>query len=470
MSDKDSFDPRSWGGKSSAASTTDVPAPLPEAWRAVTALQPALATPQQVGRAAKSLHLNQAWLAPATSLIILLAGAATAWGMRVTPQPVVVAAAPEVVEAAAPPDTATAIRRIVLGGPADLHDALIAAGLATEEADAAARAAISALGGATGEIRANLTLHVGPGVVHLSRLEASHPDGSGAVVTREAAGAFTATRVAAELTKQIRVVSGELDAESFYSSAVTAGVTDTLIPEFINAFAFDFNLASEIKAGDTFEVAYEQTVSASGDAVGQPQLVYASLTTPTKSRALYRYKPEGQDVGWFDGNGASTVRSFMRTPVDGARISSKFGPRFHPTLHYTRLHGGVDFAAPTGTPIYAAAGGVVTTATPSGCAGNIVIMRHDNGWETRYFHLSRYADGLAAGTRVEQGFTIGLVGNTGTCTTGPHLHYEVHVEGQKVDPLGITTDAGRKALETAALAAFKQVRDRVDVARAAQAQ
>ena len=467
MSDKDSFDPRSWGAKP-PASKPETPDSLPEAWRAVTAFEPVIAAPKAVRREAQPLRLDRAWLAPAASLAILLAGGATAWGMRFTPQPADVKAAPEVVEAPPPPNTTVASRRIVLGGPADLHDALIAACLAADETDAAARAAIATLGATTGEIRATLTLLIGKGGVHLSRLEASHPDGSGAVVTRDPAGTFTASKVVAELTKQTRVVRGELDAESFYSSAVTAGVTDTLIPEFINAFAFDFNLAAEVKAGDTFEVAYEQTVTASGAPIGTPQLVFASLTTPEKSRQLYRFRPEGQDVGWYDGNGASTVRSFMRTPVDGARITSNFGMRFHPVLHYTRLHAGVDFGVPVGTPVYAAADGTVTGATPTSCGGNMAVVRHDNGWVTRYFHLSQYAPGLHAGERVTQGFTLGLSGTTGTCTTGPHLHYELRIDGQPVDPMSVKTDSGRKALEGPLLVAFKQVRDRVDVARAAK--
>jgi murein DD-endopeptidase MepM/ murein hydrolase activator NlpD len=134
-------------------------------------------------------------------------------------------------------------------------------------------------------------------------------------------------------------------------------------------------------------------------------------------------------------------------------------------LHYTRLHGGTDFAAPIGTPIFAAANGVVTTASPSSCAGNMVIVKHDNGWETRYFHLVRYADGVVAGLRVNQGFTIGYVGTTGICTTGPHLHYEVHIDGEKVDPQGIQTEEGR-ALGGDELKAFLKERDRIDVARA----
>ncbi len=361
------------------------------------------------------------------------------------------------------------VRRLVLATSGDLLGALVSAGIPPTEAEAAARAARQALGNARGELRVVLALRAAGGAMQLDRLEASFADGSGAVVARGADGSFAANSVVAELSRQIRVVSGELDADSFYSSAVSAGLIDTLIPEFINAFAFDFNLASEVSPGDTFEVAYETTVNAAGEAVGQPQLVFASLTTPTKSRALYRFRsPEGE-FGWYDGNGASTVRSFMRTPIDGARITSKFGPRFHPVLHYTRLHGGVDFAAPVGTPVYAAADGVIVSASPSRCAGNMVVMRHDNGWETRYFHLSRYAEVSTAGNRVIQGTTIGDVGNTGTCTTGPHLHYETHVDGEKVDPLSIKTEGGKKqALTGTILAAFRQARDRVDVARAQQ--
>jgi murein DD-endopeptidase MepM/ murein hydrolase activator NlpD len=462
--DDDSFDPRSWTQKSANGSS------LPDAWKAVAKDIQREPTPKI--KPSKGLKSNS-WQPFALSLAILVAGSASAWVSRpmVPQQPL-----PNDVSSnstlSAEPDSLEILssRKLVLSGPQDLKSALDLAGLPAEEATAANAAMLKALVGGNGEIRAILDLQTGPDGIHLVSLEASYADGSGAVMSRDKSGKITASRVAAELSKQIRVVSGELDGDSFYSSAVSAGVIDTLIPEFVNAFSFDFNLASEVSRGDTFEVAYEQTVNANGEPIGQPQLLYASLTTPTKSRTLYRFTPPGQAVGWFDGNGASTVRSFMRTPVDGARITSKFGLRFHPVLHYTRLHGGTDFAAPVGTPIYAAAGGVVASASPSKCAGNMVVMRHDNGWETRYFHLSQYADGLTAGKRVDQGSTIGLVGNTGTCTTGPHLHYEVHINGEKVDPQSIKTDSGRKALEGTVLAAFMQQRDRVDVARARHSQ
>ena len=195
-------------------------------------------------------------------------------------------------------------------------------------------------------------------------------------------------------------------------------------------------------------------------------MAHRRAPTAEKSRSIYRFKPANGEVGWFDGNGMSTVRSLMRTPIEGARITSKFGMRFHPVLHYTRLHGGTDFAAPVGTPVYAAADGTVVNASPSNCGGNWVFVDHKDGMQTRYFHLSRYADGLHAGQVVKQGSTIGLSGNTGTCTTGPHLHYEVHINGQRVDPMSILTDSGRKPLDDSDRPTFLKQRDQVDVARA----
>ncbi len=369
-----------------------------------------------------------------------------------------------------PAPAASAVERAInVSGVGELASVLVAAGVSQPDATAVADAARRGLG-RPGELRARIVLVPEGEGFRFDRMQASYSDGSGVVVTREADGSFAPHTVAAELTRQVKVLRGELDSESFYTSAVAAGLTDTLIPEFINAFAYDFNLASEVAPGDTFEVAYEQSVNENGDAVGQPQLLFASLTTQQKSLALYRFRLPDGSVAWYDGNGAVTQRGFMRTPIDGARITSKFGMRFHPVLHYNRLHGGVDFGAPIGTPIYAAANGTIVSASPSKCAGNMVIIRHENGYETRYFHLSRYADGLHAGEEVAQGFTIGFVGSTGTCTTGPHLHYEVHINGEKIDPLSVKTDdSKRKRLDSAMLAGFLRERDRIDVARAKQA-
>ena len=366
-------------------------------------------------------------------------------------------------------DAASAQERALnLSGPGELAGALVEAGVKPDEASAAATAAAPHLA-TSGELHAIIVLMPAAGGMALQQLRAIYIDGSGVTLSRERDGTFAATPLAADVTRKIEVLRGEIDSESFYTSAVSAGLIDTLIPEFINAFAYDFNLASEVSPGDVFEVAYDQGINGRGEGVGQPKLLYAQLITPKKSLALYRFMAPGEDAGWFDGNGATTKRGLMRTPVDGARITSKFGMRFHPVLHYNKLHGGTDFAAPIGTPIYAAADGTIEFAAMKGANGNLTILRHDNGWETYYLHQNQFSPGIAAGVRVTQGQHIGDIGTTGR-STGPHLHYEVHIDGERVDPLSIPADeASRKRLDGSVLQAFLKERDRIDMERSKQA-
>ena len=265
--------------------------------------------------------------------------------------------------------------------------------------------------------------------------------------------------------RSVDFVRGELDGQSFYSSAVAAGVADVLVGEFANVFRYDFDMQREVHPGDVFEAGFEQRRNAAGEPVGAPVLVYAALSTAAKSRALYRFQPDQGEAEWVDSGGRSNRRSLMRTPVEAARISSGFGPRGHPILGFVKMHRGTDFAAPTGTPIFAAGDAVVTVAGFRGANGNFVRLRHDNGWETLYLHMNRIADGIAPGARIGQGQQIGEVGTTGR-STGPHLHYEVHVAGQAVDPLSIETGGGR-TLAGAVLKAFRGLRDRIDARRAA---
>ncbi|PEQ14574.1 hypothetical protein B2G71_03100 [Novosphingobium sp. PC22D] len=301
----------------------------------------------------------------------------------------------------------------------------------------------------------------------LEWLEASVTDGSGVRIEPGPDG-LTAAMIKPSLTRKVTAVRGELDTDSFYTSAVSAGVVDSLISDFANAFSFDFNLQFEVEPGDVFEVAYAETVNPRGERVGKPGLLYVSLTTADKSKELYRFKPPGEkEAGWYDANGTSTVKALMRTPVDGARISSKFGYRKHPILGYNKLHGGTDFAAPSGTPIFAAGDGVVEFAAMKGANGNLTVLRHDTGWRTLYLHQSRFAPGMGPGIRVKQGQVIGYVGTTGR-STGPHLHFEVHIDGKKVDPMSINTGKSKR-LDGAALAAFLKTRDEIDKARAAAA-
>ncbi|MEE4452457.1 M23 family metallopeptidase [Novosphingobium resinovorum] len=399
---------------------------------------------------------------------IVLAGVLAAWLARpdggATADAVVASGGDAAAEAA--PAAETVRRTLLLANAGELEGALTGFGIDAVTAAKVAAEVRPALA-PQGEVRAVLEVTREGGALRFYRLQASNADSSGAAVRLGEDGAFETTRLAAQVSEKITVMHGIMDGDSFYTSAVAIGVPNSLISPFAKALAFDFDFQREVAAGDAFELAYAQSVNAAGEAQGAARLLYAAMTTQAKSAAVYRFTPPSGEEGWYDASGRTVAKSLMRTPVDGARITSKFGMRFHPVLHYTRLHGGVDFAAPIGTPIYAAAAGTVTSASPSACAGNMVIISHANGMETRYFHLVRYAEGLHAGQQVPQGFTIGYVGTTGTCTTGPHLHYEIHVNGEKIDPLSFQPDPSEsKALDAAQMREFEQVRDRIDVSRA----
>ncbi|NLR72724.1 M23 family metallopeptidase [Novosphingobium sp. ERN07] len=473
--DEDSFDPKQWVAGNGRHSPP--PVQKQESGEGIGAFWREVAEPQHTAPNAAPSHTTHTdtghkstaqrpaphrrlAFAIAGSVLVLGAGAISAWLTAVDP---IIAPSASPSAASAAPSNAQE-RAINLAGPGQLAGALIEAGVRADDASAAAAAAAPHLA-SVGEIHAIIVLLPGEGGALLQQLRAVHINGSGVILARAADGTFSVTPLAADVSRKIEVLRGEIDSESFYTSAVSAGLIDTLIPDFINAFSYDFNLASEVSPGDVFEVAYDQEVNADGEPVGQPKLLYAQLTTPKKSLALYRFQPPGEDAGWFDGNGATTKRGLMRTPVDGARITSKFGMRFHPVLHYNKLHGGTDFAAPTGTPIYAAADGTIEFAAMKGANGNLTILRHDNGWQTYYLHQNVFAPGIAAGVRVTQGQRIGDVGTTGR-STGPHLHYEVHIDGERVDPLSIPVDeASRKRMEGTALQAFLKERDRIDMAR-----
>jgi murein DD-endopeptidase MepM/ murein hydrolase activator NlpD len=364
-----------------------------------------------------------------------------------------------------PPALGSGRRSLVIAGSGELAAALVGAGVANSVAQAAARAALPALGGRD-ELR--VFVQLGPGAPPpLLLLEARRADGTGVRVRPTAVGGFLAEPLSADLTSRVRVVRGEMDATSFYSSAVAAGVTDTLISDFAAAFAFDFDFQREIRPGDIFEAAFAQHVNEAGDSVGAEQLLYAALQTAAKSRALYSFTAAREaKPGWFDGGGVSVARSLMRTPVDGARVSSTFGMRFHPILGYTRMHKGIDFATPVGTPVFASGDGAVDFVGVHDGHGNYVRIRHNPTLETAYAHLSAYAPGLMVGAPVRQGQQIALSGDSGLAT-GPHLHYEVIVGGEQVDPMTFQTQVGRR-LTGAMLASFVGVRDRIDALRAAQ--
>ena len=446
-----SFDPKTWLKPTPAAPQTPAPAPQKKA----------PPPPPKLPDAAAPDYRNLMALGVAAA--ILLTGAATAAFSHKKPKSHAVVATVVAATASASSDDGTTTRTLTLASAGDLQNALTGMGIAAEDAQKAAVAATAGLGPArSGDIRLVLKLSGTSDAPILQEADVTYGDSSGTAVKR-AGNAYVASPIAAVLKTVTVVKRGEIDTESFYSSAVTAGITDSLIPDFAKAFAYDFDFQREINPGDVFEAAFEETQNASGDVVGPPHLIYASLSTAAKSKALYFFKPASGDAGWFDGNGASIIKSFLRTPIDGAHITSQFGMRVHPVLGFMKMHKGTDFGAPIGTPIYAAGDATVNWAAMKGPNGNLVILQHDNGWQTFYLHMSRFGDGITAGVRVHQGQTIGYVGTTGR-STGPHLHYEMHIDGQPVDAMTVPMESGH-SLTGADIAAFDKERDRIDVIR-----
>lgn len=206
---------------------------------------------------------------------------------------------------------------------------------------------------------------------------------------------------------------------------------------------------------------YEQFRGENGDVVHQGNIHYAKLTLRDKGVPLYRYTTTKGNLDYFNAKGESVRKTLMRTPIDGARLSSRFGKRKHPILGYTRMHSGVDFAAPRGTPIYAAGNGTVVQSGRNGGYGNYVRIRHNGTYQTAYAHLSKFARGARRGARVRQGQVIGYVGTTGR-STGPHLHYEVLRNGRQINPRSVRIPSGEK-LKGAELKKFLAMRDARDV-------
>jgi murein DD-endopeptidase MepM/ murein hydrolase activator NlpD len=458
--DEASFDPKTWLSPPSAVSADasfDV-----RSWGC--GVTPPSSPPARSQHSPMDPPLRRRARALGTGIVLALLGAAVAFASR--PQ----ATAVESVSTQLPAEPAafTSRRTLVLAGTEEVEHVLHAGGIVPAEAAEASRQAHAALGRVPGEIRLIFDLRSDGDMVHLVSLQATRSDGAGLVLRRNVDGSVASKRLTAALKTRLTVVRGEIDDKSFYSSAVSAGVTDSLISDFANAFSFDFDMQREIAPGDIFEAAFEQAYNPAGEAVGVPRLVYVSLRTDEKSRALYRFTPPGErEAGWFDGNGFSTVRMLMRTPVDSARITSQFGMRTHPILGYQKLHRGTDFAGPIGTPIFASGNATVEFAGMKGANGNFVRLRHDSGWQTLYLHMNRIVPGIEPGAHVSQGQQIGQIGTTGR-STGPHLHYEVHIDGQPVDPLTIETGTGQ-SLTGKALTIFRKERDRVDQQRAATA-
>lgn len=271
-------------------------------------------------------------------------------------------------------------------------------------------------------------------------------------------GSYTTAQIQKELTSGFAHAKGTINS-SLFLDADQAGIPAPIIVEMIRMFSYSIDFQREIHPGDSFEVFFDRKYDEEGVAVKEGDIAYAALTVLGKPHRLWRYKMADGSWDYFDEGGNSMKKFLMKTPVDGARISSGFGARKHPILGFTKFHAGVDFAAPKGTPIYAAGDGAVKIAGWVNGYGKFVELGHANKYETAYAHMSAFAKGIRPGVRVRQGQVIGYVGSTGR-STGPHLHYEIHIAGKKVNPLGVKMATGVK-LAGKQLTAFKVVRAKV---------
>lgn len=258
-----------------------------------------------------------------------------------------------------------------------------------------------------------------------------------AIVARADDGGFSAS-VRDLASVRAPAFAGGVIRSSLFADAAAAGAPDAIILEMIQAFSYDVDFQRDIHPGDRFSVLFEQVRGSDGAVLASGNLLHARLVLAGGEHSLYRHVDADGEAGYYTRDGRSVRTALLRTPINGARLSSAYGMRRHPVLGFSRMHRGIDFAAPTGTPIYAAGDGRVGFAGRNSGYGNYVRIDHDGRYATAYAHLSRFAAGLKRNDRVKQGQVIGYVGSTGV-STGPHLHYEILVDGSQVNPLEVKT-------------------------------
>ena len=282
------------------------------------------------------------------------------------------------------------------------------------------------------------------------------------------AQSWFAFRTVRPVQRYLVYASGAIDG-TIYDAVDSQNVPYAALDEFVRVLGFSVDFQREIRSGDEFELLYERRIDKlTGEDLGSGKLHYAGLRLSGDTMSFFRYESDDNIVGWYDREGKSATRSLIRTPINGARMSSKYGMRRHPVTGYNAMHRGVDFAAPRGTPIIASGSGVVQKAGWLGNYGRYVKIRHTGRYSTAYAHMTRIADGITPGARVRQGQVIGYVGSTGR-STGPHLHYEVLVNNKQVNPLTVKLPSG-ESLEAEELAEFGLVVETVETEVASRGQ
>jgi len=243
-----------------------------------------------------------------------------------------------------------------------------------------------------------------------------------------------------QLKKEI-IYKENIILNSLYRAATKQKIPANIIIEFARIYGFQVDFQRDIRKKDSFQIMYEVFVNDKEKVIETGNVLFANLKLSGENLPLYYYDGKGSE-GHYDKNGKSVKKALMKTPINGARLSSPFGMRKHPIDGFNKMHRGTDFAAPMGTPIMASGDGVIKKAGWCGGGGNCIVIKHNSTYQTIYAHMSKFASGIRSGVRVKQGQTIGFVGSTGK-STGPHLHYEVVVNGKKVNSQKLKLPSGK---------------------------
>jgi len=282
------------------------------------------------------------------------------------------------------------------------------------------------------------------------------------LLSKSSTGTWNGYELKAKLITKVDRVMGKVS-NTLYDDITDQGADAQVVHGYADIFGYNIDFQREIQKGDEFEIVYETMVNEDGEFVKTGTILYASFKNSNLNKKLYRYQANDGTYNYYDETGQSTKRFIMKTPINGARLSSGFGMRRHPILGYTKAHNGTDFAAPIGTPVLAGGDGVVTMAQRYSSYGNYIKIRHNSEYTTAYAHLSRYAVGVRPGAKIKQGQVIGYVGTTGR-STGPHLHYEVYQRGKPINITKLKSPEVQR-LTGDELKKFMQERDRIEDTR-----
>jgi murein DD-endopeptidase MepM/ murein hydrolase activator NlpD len=287
-----------------------------------------------------------------------------------------------------------------------------------------------------------------------------YPDIEKKIYVKKVNNKFVAGEDKKKLFSKLKLYEVEIH-NSIYESLKKIDTPDEIIMEFVQLYSFDIDFQRDIRKGNKIKIFFEIYTDSQNNYIKSGNINFSEIILNDESYELYRFQSEGDEfVEYFNSDGKSATKALMKTPINGARLSSGFGMRKHPILGYNKKHQGVDFAAPTGTPIMAAGTGHIEFVGDNGGAGKYIRIKHLNGYKTSYSHLSKYASGIQKNVKVRQGQVIGYVGNTGL-STGPHLHYEVIFNGKRINPMKMKLPSG-KQLKDKNLEIFLAEKERIN--------